>query len=340
MSRKVLVLVLSILACSAVKGFSPSAMSINRITGQVFDEARNPVPDVPVELLNALDSVLGRTRTNSAGMFSFFGVSSGRFQVRVIPLKEGLIAETKDVEVTPLYANGSDAVYLDFYLRYDKRTVPPVPRGPGEVVFIQEVPESAKRLYLAGVEKLEREDKAALNDFRVALKIFPAYFDALSVLGRELVKQEKYSEAYPYLLRSLDVNQRSSGTYYSLAFAFYKLNELPAALKAVDACLVLYVGSADAHLLRGTVLRRSKSFKDAEAALLKANALYKSPNSEVHWQLAILYNRMGRNKDAIFQLEEYLKLTRDTRDKTNIEELIARLKASQKGDAIDERNEP
>jgi len=340
MQHKVFVVVFAIVLCSSAAAF-PKTTVINRITGQVFDEARNPVPNVHVELLNALDSVLTRTRTNSAGMFSFLGVSSGRFQVRVIPLSEGLIAETKDVEVRPLYSNGSDSVYVDFYLRFDKRTLPPVPRGPGESVFVQEVPSSAQRLYQGGIEKLERGHKDAIKDLKDAVDIFPTYFDALTAIGRELVKQQKYREAYPYLLRALDVNQRSAATYYSLAYAFYKINEFPAALKAIDACLVLFGASSDAHLLRGIILRRSDSFKEAEVALLKALTLSKSPSPEIYWQLAILYNRMGRNAEAVAQLEKYVKVSDSSADKREVEELIGRLKTSKTAPGtINDRKDP
>jgi hypothetical protein len=329
-ARLLIVIVILSSASKAVPSSDPPAL-LNRISGQVFDQSHNPVPDIDVELLNEVDSILARTRTNGSGSFSFLGVSSGHFQVRVVPLRTGLIGETKDVEVTPLYAGGSDSVYVDFYLRYDKRTAPPIPKGPGEAVFVQDVPEPAKKLFDNGLDKLERGQIVGLDDVKAAIAAFPEYFDALSLLGREYIKQEKFSEGYPYLLRALDVNQRSASVYYSLAFAFYKLDQLPAAVKAIDACLVLNGASADAHLLRGTILRQSKSYKAAEAALQKAQSLYKNSNAEVHWQLALLYNRTNRNAEAIDHLQQFLKLSPDSPDRKKVEELIAKLKASSDG---------
>ncbi len=334
----VLIIIIVILSsASAALSYSNSSGLLNRISGQVFDQSRIPVPDVDVELLNSVDSVLTRTRTNTAGAFNFIGVSSGHFQVRVIPLRRGLIGETKDVDVTPLYAGGSDSVYVDFYLQNDKRSAAPVPRGPGEAIFVQDIPDKAKKLYESGIEKLERGQQDGLLDIKSAIEAYPIYWDALGRLGREYVRLGKYTEGYPFLLRAVDVDQRSAANYYSLAFAFYRLNQIPAALKAVQACLALNGASGDANLLFGTLLRQNKSYKEAEAILLKALGLYGGSNSEVHWQLALLYNRTGKNAKAIEQLELYSKKISDIKEKKKIEDLIAKLRAS-KGAVAQEKN--
>ncbi len=100
--------------------FSKPIKIINRIEGQVYDQNRVAVPDAFVELQNAVGQLLSRTKTNYAGRFSFIGVSSGRFTIKVLPLGKDLLEQEQEIEVNNQNQR-SDTVFIDFYLRFDKR---------------------------------------------------------------------------------------------------------------------------------------------------------------------------------------------------------------------------
>src|ERR1041384_1657727 len=85
---------LSLFALPVRGQFSPSGSTI---TGFVFDPQQRPVARVYVELINDVDGVLQRMRTDESGRFVFRGVSHGRFQVRV--LAQGTIYEDETQEV-------------------------------------------------------------------------------------------------------------------------------------------------------------------------------------------------------------------------------------------------
>src|SRR5204863_7272586 len=119
------------------------------------------------------------------------------------------------------------------------------------------------------------------------------------------VSRRNYDKAYPYLLKAIDVNQRSAPTYYSLSYVFYQLKQYPAALEAARATTHLAPASVDAQLLYGTVLRITGSYAEAATTLLKANSLAKKMNAEVHWQLSLLYNRLNRTQGSIDELETF-----------------------------------
>lgn len=306
--------------------FSKTPAVINSIEGQVFDQNSVPLADVNVELLNEVDSLLSRTKTNSAGRFSFRYVSGGRFQIKVLPLNKGLIGEVKEVEVTPLRPGGSDIVYVDFYLRYDKRRSDIL--KPAETIFVQEIPQNAKKSYESGIDKLDKKQDTGLADLEEAIKIFPTYFDALKRLGTEYVLRQNYEKAYPYLLKAIDVNPRSFSAYYSLGLSFYQLKQMPAAIMAAKACITLDASSINGQLLYGMLLRINGNYQDAEKALLKAKSLDKRTTSEIHWQLALLYQKLDRNKEAADELETYLKIEPDVQNKKEIKDLIAKLRTA------------
>jgi len=308
--------------------FPKSSVFINRIEGVVYDPNRMPVENAYVELLNDVDSVISRTRTNAAGRFSFSGMPPGRFIVKVLPLGTNLMEQTQEVQIANTTRTSSDTAYIDFYLRYDKRSSGGTNETSREVVFVQEIPAAAKKLYQEGVADFGKNQEKGLARLEEALHIFPEYFDALSWLGKAYISQKDYEKGYPYLLRAIDINPRSYSTYYSLGYAFYQLKQYPAALEAARATTVLAPDSIDAQLLHGTLLRIAGKYPDAEKALLRANSLAKKMNGEIHWQLALLYNRLDRTQDTIDELETFLKLVPDSPDKNKIQEMIAKLKNS------------
>ena len=109
------------------------------------------------------------------------------------------------------------------------------------------------------------------------------------------------------------------------------LNQVEAGVKAAKAAVTLMPNSGDAQLLLGVLfiksnilLEKKKNSAEAEAekalllaekALLSAKKLYKNPNPEVHYQLARLYTRTKRNKEAADELATYLKVKPDLSSK-------------------------
>lgn len=308
--------------------FSKPVLAINRIEGLVYDPNRVAVNDVRVELLDDVESLVASTKTTAGGRFSFIGISSGRFIIKVVPLGKNFLVETKEVEVINSRRGSSDTAYVDIYLRYDRRTSESLDNRPAETIFVQEVPPNAKKLYQTGIESLKKYPDRGITEFEEAVKIFPDYFDALNSLGREYVSRKDYKKAYPYLLKAIDINPRSTTAFYSLAYAFFQLTEIPAALEASKAVTILAPDYADAQLLYGILLRINGNYKTAEVTLLKAKSLSKKSNPEVHWQLALLYNKLNRNKEASNELENYLKVYPNSPDKKKVLDLIAKLKNS------------
>ena len=322
LSFSLLVLFANPLHSSATK-LSPA----NTIEGQVYDPNHRPVENLYVELLNEVDSVIQRTKTNVAGRFSFTGVPPGRLLVRVVTFGTNFMEQTQEVFVTQT-RNNSDRNYVDISLRYVERNRGPQPDVPAGVVFVQEIPAAAKTTYLKGVADFEKQPEKGLEEVEAALNMFSDYFDALDWLGKEYVSRKQYEKGYPYLIRAIDVNPRSASSFYSLGYAFYQMKKYPAALAAAKATTSLVAGSIDAQLLYGTLLRISGSYSEAEAALHKANSLAQRKNAEVHWQLSLLYNRLNRNQETIDELETFLRLVPDSPDKDKIRDMIAKLKTS------------
>jgi tetratricopeptide (TPR) repeat protein len=296
----------------------------NTITGFVFDPQRRPIAQVYVELINDVNSVLQRMRTDGSGRFVFRGVSQGRFQVRVLAL--GTIYEDQTQEVETSGRPSRDTIQKDFYLRLRKSG--PV-SAPG-TIFVQEIPEEAKIIYQRGVADLDRnrlEDGVA--GLESALKIFPDYYLALERLGLIYVTQQEYEKAAGVFSKAVVVNPRSFNGWYGLSVSHYALKQSDAAVEAAQKAVTLNSNSADALLALGVSLRQSKRYEEAEKPLKQADKITKGLSPDVHWNLALLYAKnLNRFSDAANELELYLKTTPDTSQTENIKKLIKKYRES------------
>lgn len=327
MRNTIFIILVAAILLSSLDTVSAGSSVLNRIEGQVYDQSRNPVADAFVELYNDVNSQIGRTKTSSSGRFFFIGMPAGRFTVKVLPLGKNLRTDSQDVEIVNQNAR-SDLVMIEFILKPDRTAEERMRSETPEVVFVQEVPDSAKEALKKGIKLLDEKDPKALVEIEKAVEIFPEYFEALNRLGKEYINRGEYKTGYPFLLRAVDINPRSFDSFYSLGFAFYKLNEMPAAKKAISAAVALNSESGAIQLLFGTILRISGDLPEAEKALQKSLSLSKDINPETYWQLSLLYNKLGRNSDAARQLEKYLKIMPNHPEKENILELIKKLRAS------------
>lgn len=322
-------IVLLFLVCCVTSAQPSPAAFINRIEGQVYGPDRRPVENARVELLNEVESSVASSKTDSSGRFTFVGMVSGRYNVHVMAFATNYAEQTQEVIITNARPLGSDIAFVQFYLTIDQRARPTVRDTATDLLFVQEIPPEAKKLFQDGADDLKSlRTPGGLARIENALKVFPNYFDALNLIAKHYVIQKEYTMAYPYLLRAIDVNSRNFSCYFRLAFSFYQMRQYPAALEASRAAVVLSPGSADAMSLYGTLLRIQGKYPESEKALLKANSLFEGKNADTHMQLAYLYNRLNNNGKAVDELRLYLKLNPAASDKAAVEELINKLQHS------------
>ena len=309
------------------------AQQVTSISGHVSDDRRNPIPDLQVELLDEVDSVIARTKTDNSGLFFFRRLSTGVFQIRVQTYGTTFIGQTQRVQLE----RGRAFEQVDFVLASKGGSSSPTIPG---VVFAQEVPEKARKQYERGIaliQKSERDPSAGIGTQAVmrkegmvalqnAIDIFPLYFDALHVLGTELVKQLDYDRAIPVLTKAIEVNRQSYPSLYTLSIAQYNLKQVSEAIESMKRAMALNQQSMAANLWLGMLLRQTDKFDEAETYLKQADHLAASKSADVHWQLALLFNKVKRYKEAADELELFLKVEPDAKDTELIKKLIKKFR--------------
>jgi tetratricopeptide (TPR) repeat protein len=198
---------------------------------------------------------------------------------------------------------------------------------PG-VVFVQEVPDAARRQFQRASELLNKSKNRAeaLVALKSAIELYPQYFDALELLGTEQVKDREYEAAIPLLTKALEINARAFASAFALGVAQYNLKQMEPAIESFRRAVSLNEKSINANLWLGIALRQSNRPHEAEPYLKRADVLADSKLPDAHWQLALLFNQLKRYKEAADELETFLKVQPDTRDVELIKKLIQRFR--------------
>ncbi len=304
----------------------------NSISGNVFGEARHPVQDTYVELLDEVYTAVARTRTTSTGFYSFSNLTQGTFKVRVLPYGTDYAEQTQEVaiqNISILEGHGHDSAHLDFYLKLK----PNINGGPFSVpgaVFAQDVPQDAQKMYQQGIGELRvKKDKEGFESLKRAIETFPQYYLAIDRLGTEYVARGFYEPGYILLTKAVEINPRGFSSVFGLGVAQYHLKRIDEAIVNLRNATTLYNKSINAVMWLGVALKKAGKLDQAEASLKQANQLAKGKEPEVHWQLARLYGEQNRYKEAADSLEMFLKTQPDTKDPEKIRQLIKQLRAKE-----------
>ena len=306
-----------------------SIQNRNTIIGFVFTESRAALSDAFVELLDDFGMTIDRTKTNGSGLYTFKGLSDGRYNIKVTHYGADYEGQNRAVSLVAISAvpgRGAVNEQIDFYLKL-KKVVNIGPLAVPGVIFAQEIPKDAKKLYEDGIEDLlNKKETEGFDKLKKALEIFPNYFLALDRLGREYVVRGHYAPAFVLLTKAIEENPRSFSSSFGLGLASYRLQQIDKAITNLQRATEIYSKSADAYLWLGISLHQDKKLAQAETALTKANKLSKGESAEIHWQLARLYKDQNRFGESADELELFLKHKPDVENAEKIKEMVKTLR--------------
>ncbi len=303
------------------------------ISGVVTDSTRNTIPNLWIELLNEVDSVIFRVRTDATGRYIFRNLSFGTFQVRIVTSGTNFVGQTVRVQLFPatMQGTGSHFEQQDFILKTAAETKG-VSATTARTVFAQDVPVAARKLFETAVVRFDSNDpETGIIKIKEALEILPTYYLALERLGVEYLKSKKLDLAGVTLKKALDVNPNGAPSLYALGVVQYQTKQWEAAVEVLQRSIILEPESSNApfiNLYLGLALLKTDKAVKAEQHLKKAieTGGERIP-PDVHMHLAEFYGKNNRYKEAADELELFLKLVPDARDSANIRNLITQLRA-------------
>jgi len=293
---------------------SQNAFGASTIQGTVYDKQRNTLSQIEIELLNDYYQTINRARTDGSGRYQFNGVRDGRYTVRVFAFQYDLEDQEQPIEIITQNIRGGEGTGLflaDFHMLPKKGGLAETELG---VVFVQDVPPDAKKMYEKGIKSLsDKRTNEGVLELNEAVKLFPNYYLALHRVGRELYIMKKYQEAIPFLIKAVQVNSKGATSFYYLGYSLHNLGKEynKSAIASLNQAYILAPSSTQVLYALGKIERSAGKLNDAEKHLLQAKKLSKVAVPEIHKELAQLYaDDLKKYKEAADELELYLKASK------------------------------
>ena len=326
---KLRLIILSAL-CIAVFALIPvyiQAQTFYEIEGVVEGADSVPMTGVAIFLEDVTRARVGQAITSGDGRYRFNRIVAGTYYIVAKPLGSDYRTAVRRVELieTTRVGTSSSSERVDI-------TLESMPRRSELVtgtVYVQDVPPEASAKFERALDRLAQKNSAqAIRELTDALAIFPNYFMASQQLGFIYLETEEYQKAIPHLVKAIEVNSKAGAAYLALGIASFNLGRADLALDALQRARPLEEKSYRVYLYTGLALIELNRLDEAETALRQAYQLggpQKAASS--HLYLASIYTKRGKTREAINELESYLKVSPKAANAAKVKEAINNLKA-------------
>ncbi len=317
---------------------SEKCLAQNSISGIIFNENRQPIAEIEVELLDEYERLIKSAKTRGSGLYMFQGLRAGIYYIQVRTAGTNYkqaqervqLGQTNRVSRATGALSGSESLQVNLTLQSNLRGE----NRPlfNEVVFAQNVPPDAEKNYRTALENLEKNRKEeAVAALLKAVEIFPEYFNALDSLGNEYLIQNKFAEAGNVFEKAVLINPKSFSSQYGLAASRFSLRQFTSASDALKKAIILNSSSINSYFLLGRTQRELMEYEQAEISLKKADELAGKQLADIHWELALLYyHNLKRYNEAADELELYLKANPKAENKEQVKGLIKTFRSKAK----------
>jgi tetratricopeptide (TPR) repeat protein len=315
-------------AIFALAAVQTQAQTYYEIEGVIEGPDSNPLAGIAVFLEDVTRARVAQSITGSDGRYRFNRIVAGTYYIVVKPNSNDFRAALRRVELIETSRIGSSTSSE----RVDIGLEPMPPRrmdlGSG-TIFAQDVPQDAVVKFQRALDYLAKKNNAdAIKELNDALRIFPNYFLAAQQLGLMYVESEDYQKAIPPLVKAIEVNAKSGSAYLALGIASLKLGRADLALDALQRARPLEEKSFRVHFYLGLTLIELDRLADAEAELQMAYKLGgPTKAASAHLYLASIYTKRGKHREAIAELESYLRDSPKAANASNVRDAITNLKA-------------
>jgi tetratricopeptide (TPR) repeat protein len=156
-----------------------------------------------------------------------------------------------------------------------------------------------------GIGLLDAQQYAAsVAAFEHVAQLRPDYADAPTNIAITLIQWEKYNDALPYLQKSLALAKDNARALYYLALVQRNEGEVDEAIANLQKVAAQFPRSRDAHRELGFSFYQQHKYEQARAEYENVQSI--DPDDlAAHYNLAILYRRLGMKDKATFEAARF-----------------------------------
>jgi tetratricopeptide (TPR) repeat protein len=297
---------LFLMALAVPPAKAQSRQVVFSLGGFIRDESgQQAMENILVTLKQSTGIPMSTTNTRGNGEFQFDGLSNGEYILEINVQDYEPVRETISI-------SGASRVGFSIFLVRARKAANPV--NPGLQLAISthqlSVPHKARDEFEKGMSLLylQSDSRAAIAQFQLAIKDFPAYYEAYSEEGGAYFRLEQMEPAEAALRKSIDL---SSGKYADASFTLAGL--LTDTKRYDEAAASARRGIADdATSWRGPfelarALTALKQIDEAETYAQQARNLMPD-NPPVYLLLANIHIQRRDYSSLVKDLDQYLLL--------------------------------
>jgi tetratricopeptide (TPR) repeat protein len=306
---------------------------INTIKGQIFSPSdRRADGQVTVRLQSFTFGELS-VITDQSGGFEFRNLAAGSYFVVVDAgdtfetFRESVLidGEVQSRDPALRVASRPKLYTVPVYLQL-KHT----PREKASVINAKmaNVPKDALKRYEKALELMQAAKlDEALAELRAAVQIYPALSWAYTEMGKIYLRTGRLDEAVDVLATSLRYEPNDFDANVDYGIALYAKQDYTAAETQLNKAAQLNATAVTPHYYLGRLFLQTKAFEKARSELESAKRLKGDKNFPlVHRDLGDVYRALRLSKEAVAELETYLKLVPNAKDAERVRQTITELK--------------
>jgi len=170
----------------------------------------------------------------------------------------------------------------------------------------QEVPDGARKEFEKGAQfSNEGKIQDAIERFKKALAIFPAYLMARNNLGVQYLKQGQWPKAAEQFEAAIEIDSKALNPRQNLAIALIEQKKYAQAIEHLNRAISMDSSSSTTHLYAGIASLGIDEIDQAERELSTALSLGGPENA--HFYLALVHLKKGEREPAVRELKAYLE---------------------------------
>jgi tetratricopeptide (TPR) repeat protein len=322
LGRVVTAVVATYFALASVADGGPQ-LGINRLEGVLRSGGRDrPVVKVRLILERGMRPV-GETISGTDGRFYFDGLLPSDYVLET--------EETRIFKATTTRLRIYQHTTQEGTKNHVNVTLPLKESGPVAVGTIAadedpEVPEAARKRYESGHRSASAGDtNKAIAEFRAAIEAWPAYYGARLNLGKELRRHGRFVEALEALEPLRASAPKKPEPLIEIGIVNMALSKREEAAAALKEAVRLDQASWSAHLYLGYALVDIND-EEAEPHFWRALKLNEKEAAKAHLALARLADRYGYTKEALEQLDAYLRVEPNAPEADSVRKLAEKLR--------------
>ena len=257
-----------------------------------------PIPHADVRLYVFGEGNFAHQAFADAGGRTSFSVSPGSY--KVVALAEGYETAAEEVDV-----GGGEQSNVMLRLSPKERVAAVKPGNTISSAALN-VPREAKREFDAGLSTLESDPSASIPHFEKAIERYPKYSQAYVSMAFAYLALKEREAAARALTKAIEVDPDSSRAYTLRGRMYLEKGDFPRAVSLLQESLRLNPQAWDAHFELARCYYNMGEIKEALAQALLARDSPQA-NPLTHLLLADIYSRQNLKKEAIGELEAFVK---------------------------------